>query len=82
MSGYLEEFPPDTEGQVTEPLSIDEIMDIIYHSMPATWENKMIKLGFKYVDSTMKEMTDFFEIRVENFKCRKTRKNLLQSPRK
>ena len=36
LSAYLEEFPPGTEGQETAPLSADEIVDIIYHSMPTT----------------------------------------------
>ena len=36
MNAYLEDFPLDTEGQETAPLSADEIMDIIYHSMPTT----------------------------------------------
>ena len=63
---YLEEFIPDTEGQETAPLSAYEIMNIIYHSMPTTWKNKIIEQGFDYADSTIKEMTDFFETRVEN----------------
>ena len=29
LNTYLEEFPPDTEGQEIAPLSADEIMDII-----------------------------------------------------
>ena len=32
LNAYLEDFPPDTEGQETSPLSADEIIDIIYHS--------------------------------------------------
>ena len=32
-NAYLEEFPPDIEGQETAPLPVDEIMDIIYHSL-------------------------------------------------
>ena len=32
-NAYLEEFPPDTEGQETAPLPTDEMMDAIYHSM-------------------------------------------------
>ena len=51
---YLEEYPPDTEGQETALLSADEIMDIIYHYMPTTWKNKMIEQGFNYADSTIK----------------------------
>ena len=43
LNVFLEEFQPDTEGQETAPLPSDEIMDIIYHSMPTTWKNKMIE---------------------------------------
>ena len=49
-------------------------MDIIYHSMPNTWKNKMIEQGFNYADSTIKEMTDFFETRVENMEPKEHRK--------
>ena len=49
-----------------EPLPADEMMDIIYHSMPTLWRNKMIEQGFNYADSTVKEMTDLFETRAEN----------------
>ena len=41
LNAYLEECPPDTEGQETAPLTADEIMDIIYHSMPTTWKYKI-----------------------------------------
>ena len=33
----------------------DEIMDIIYNSMPTSWKNKMIEQGFKHADSTVKK---------------------------
>ena len=36
--------------------------------MPTTWKNKVIEQGFNYADYTIKEMTDFFETRVENLK--------------
>ena len=55
LNAYLEEFPPDTEGQETTPLPADKIMDIIYHSMPATWENKMIEQGFNYANLPSKK---------------------------
>ena len=64
LNAYLEEFPLDTKGQETAPLPADKIMDIIYHSMPTTWKNKMIEQCFNYADSTIKEMTNFFENRV------------------
>ena len=76
MNAYLEEFPPYTEGQKTAPLPADEILDIIYHSMPITWKNKMIKQGFNYADSTIKEMTDFYETRVENLKTKEDEKKI------
>ena len=43
LNVYLEEFPPDTEGQEIAPLHADEIMGIIYHSMSTKWKNKMIE---------------------------------------
>ena len=54
LNAYLEEFPSDTDGQETAPLSADEIMDIIYHSMPITWKNKMMEQGFNDADSNVK----------------------------
>ena len=65
-NAYLEEFKPDTEGQETAPLPADQIMDIVYHSMPTTWKNKMIEQGLNYADSIVKEMINFFKTRVEN----------------
>ena len=32
LNAYLEEFIQDKEGQSTESLPVDEIMDITYHS--------------------------------------------------
>ena len=42
--------------------------------MPTTWKNKIIKQGFNYADSTIKEMIDFFETRVENLEPKEDRK--------
>ena len=41
----------------------------------------MIGQGFNYADSTVKEMTDFFETRVENLEPKEEKKRLLQLPR-
>ena len=48
------------------PHPVDEIIDIIDHSIPTMWKNKMIEEGFNNTDSTVKEIADFFETRVEN----------------
>ena len=58
----------------TAPLPADEIMNIIYHSMPTMRENKMIEQGCNYADSTIKEMTDFFETKVENLEPKEEKK--------
>ena len=50
LNADLAESPPDTEGQETAPLPADEIMDIIYFSLPTTWKNNMIDLEFNYTD--------------------------------
>ena len=42
----------------------------------------MIEQGFNYADSSIKEMTDFFETRVENMEPKEDRKNLQQFARK
>ena len=65
LNAYLEAFSPGTKGQETAPLPADEIIDIVYHSMPTTWKKKMIEQGFNYPDSIIKEMTNVFENRVE-----------------
>ena len=70
MNAQLWKFPPDTEGQETASLSVDEIMDIIDHSITTTWKYKIIEQGFSYADSTVKEMIDSFEYRVENLEPR------------
>ena len=41
-------------------------MDIISHSIPNTWKNKMIEQGFNLTNSIVKEMTYFFETMVKN----------------
>ena len=45
-------------------------------------ENKMIEKGFNYADSTVKEMTDLFETRVENLEPREDRKKSSSASKK
>ena len=56
---YLGGFYLDEPGQETESLLSDDIMDIIYHYT-------MIEQGFNQKNSTIKEMSGFFETREEN----------------
>ena len=41
----------------------------------------MIEQGFNYTDSTVREMTEFLETRVENLEPKEDKKNLQQLPR-
>ena len=43
------------------------------------WKNKVIEQGFNYADSCIKEMTDFFETRVENLKPKEEKKKIFSS---
>ena len=43
--------------------------------MPTTWKNKMMEQGFNYADSAIKEMSDFFETRVENLEPKEEKKS-------
>ena len=82
LNAYLADFPPDTEGQENVPLHTDEIMDIIYHSVPTSWKNKMIGQNFNYANSTIIEMTDFFDGRVENLEPKEEKKEPLAAVKK
>ena len=73
LIGYLVEFPPDTEGQETAPLPATKSWTS-FHSMPTTWKIKMVEQGFNYTGSTVKEMVDFFETRVENLEPKEEKK--------
>ena len=75
-NAYLKQFPSDAPGQETAPLPTDKIMDIIYQSMPTAWKNKMIKQDFNYKDTTVKEMTDFFETRVKSLEPKEDKKKI------
>ena len=66
LSAFLEEYLPDAPGQVTTPFPADEIINIIYYSIPTMWKNKIIEQGFNNAYIIVKDMTDFFRRRVEN----------------
>ena len=57
LNKYFEGFLHSTSGQEIFPLPMDEIMDMIYHSMSTTWKNMMI--------GQSKTLINFFETRME-----------------
>ena len=82
LNAYLGEFHCDTEGQTVTPIPVDEIMGIIYHSMPTTWTNKMIEQCFNYTDSTIKEITNFFGTMVETLEPKEDKKKSSKATKK
>ena len=74
LRSFLSRLQKLNEGQETALLPADEIVDIIYHSMPTMWKDKMIEQGFNYADSTIKEMSDFSETRVEHLEPKEENK--------
>ena len=68
LNAYLTDFPSDTECQESVPLPADEIMDIIYHSMPTTWKKLNDWTRFQLCRFYLKKMTDFFETRVKTWR--------------
>ena len=61
LNTYSLYFPPDHPGQLVTYFHDDNIKEILYHAMPNTWEKKMVKQGYNYLDGPI-----FFETRTEN----------------
>ena len=40
LNTYLEDFPLDTEGQKSVPLSTDKVVGVISHLMSTTWKTR------------------------------------------
>ena len=57
-------------------------MDIICHSMPTTWKDKMSDQDFYSAESIVKEMTDFFVTRIENLEPKEDKKKYSVAVRK
>ena len=53
----------------------------MYHFIPTMWKNKVIENGLTYADSIIKEMTNFFETRVENLEPKEEKKKIQLLPR-
>ena len=63
---YLPYFPPDQPGQLVTSLPDDDIKKILYHTMPNTWENKMVEQGYNYFNGVIHSMAEIFKTGIEN----------------
>ena len=82
LNVHLEEFSLENTGQESAPLPTDEIIDIIYLSIPFMWKKNKIGNCSNYANSTVEEMIYFFETIVANFESKEIEKNPLFLPRK
>eukprot|EP00957_Ditylum_brightwellii_P160038 12182381-Ditylum_brightwellii.AAC.1 len=49
LNGYLKDFPV-TNGNPTQPLDADELLDILEYEVPASWRREFTVQGFDPVD--------------------------------
>eukprot|EP00957_Ditylum_brightwellii_P021513 1622206-Ditylum_brightwellii.AAC.1 len=58
LNGYLKDFPV-TNGNPTQPLNADELLDILEYRVPACWRRKFIVQGFDPVDQGLQKCVEF-----------------------
>ena len=58
---------PSATGENWESLHEDEVIEIIYHSLPSSWRKQIILQGFYFVEQTIDSMVNFLEERVEHW---------------
>ena len=66
LNTYLLYFLPDRPGQIVASLPNDDNKEILYHTMPITWETKMLEQGYNYLDDPIHAIAEFFETRIKN----------------
>ena len=66
LNTCLTYFLPDRPSQLVTSLPDDDIKEILYHTMPNTWEKKMVEQEYNYLDGPNHSMAEFFEVRVKN----------------
>ena len=58
LNQYLKQFPPFEDNQ---ELDDDEIIDIIEHAIPRSWQDNIVLQGYDPDDSTLADLVDFCE---------------------
>ena len=66
LNKYMLYFPPDRPGQLVTSLHVDDIKEILYHTLPNTWEKKMVEQGYNYLVGSIHSTAEFCETRIEN----------------
>ena len=58
LNQYLKQFPPFEDNQ---ELDDDEIIDIVEHAIPRSWQDNIVLQGYDPDDSTLTDLVDFCE---------------------
>ena len=58
LNGYLKDFPVHN-GNPTNPLDADEILDILENGVPASWCREFTVQGFDPVDQGLQTFVEF-----------------------
>ena len=69
LNYYLPYFPLDCIGQMVTSLPDNEEKEKPHHVLPNLWRKKMTEQGYNYLDRSIQEMLDFFEIRIGNLEA-------------
>eukprot|EP00957_Ditylum_brightwellii_P156710 11928196-Ditylum_brightwellii.AAC.1 len=58
LNGYLKDFPAHN-GNPTQPLDADELLDILEYRLPASWCREFTVQGFDPVDQGLQQFVEF-----------------------
>lgn len=58
LNQYLKQFPPFEDNQ---ELDEDEIIDIVEHAIPRSWQDNIVLQGYDPEDSSLADLVDFCE---------------------
>eukprot|EP00957_Ditylum_brightwellii_P148490 11305682-Ditylum_brightwellii.AAC.2 len=58
LNRYLKDFP-DHNGNLTQPLDTDELMDILEFRVPTSWRRQFTVEGFNLVDQGLHKFVEF-----------------------
>ena len=61
LNNYLPSFPAPSPDVAPEKLPEDEIKEILYNALPATWQIAMTAQGFDYPNETIQRLMEFCE---------------------
>ena len=56
MNNLLTLFPTESAEEIAAPMFEDELVETLYHALPATWIAQMVMLGVNYAQHTLTDL--------------------------